>query len=337
VTVAGASPGNAGHPHPASAREAGWAVAYVPVLHEGYRRFLERHARGGRCLVVGRELYADERPLAKDIRALEPALVARALDAWGICDSVAVLDQAGAHTLAAEAARVGVCIAMPAEDVSYALAKRFFERCDVRFDTVFLRWDKTRTAQLLGVAPQRVASTGELGEELRASAPGRVASTGQLEDDLQASAPRPVADGGGVVEELRAAAELEAARSIDWWRRVGAAMRLAGGELLVAHNEHQPHRLSAYAVGDPRANFHKGVALELSTATHAEARLIAQAAREGLATQDGVLYVTDFPCPPCAKLIAAAGIARLYYREGYAVLDGQDVLEAAGVEIVRVD
>ncbi len=299
--MAGASPGDAGQAHPASAREAGWAVAYVPVLHEGYRRFLERHARGGRCLVVGRELYADERPLAKDIRALEPALVARALDAWGICDSVAVLDQAGAHTLAAEAARVGVCIAMPAEDVSYALAKRFFERCDVRFDTVFLRWDKTRTAQLLEVALQPVASTGELGED------------------------------------LRAAAELEAARSIDWWRRVGAAMRLAGGELLVAHNEHQPHRLSAYAVGDPRANFHKGVALELSTATHAEARLIAQAAREGLATQDGVLYVTDFPCPPCAKLIAAAGIARLYYREGYAVLDGQDVLEAAGVEIVRVD
>ena len=47
------------------------------------------------------------------------------------------------------------------------------------------------------------------------------------------------------------------------------------------------------------------------------------------------MYVTDFPCPPCAKLIAGAGIAKLCFREGYAVLDGQDVLEAAGVEIVR--
>ena len=47
------------------------------------------------------------------------------------------------------------------------------------------------------------------------------------------------------------------------------------------------------------------------------------------------MYVTDFPCPPCAKLIAAAGIARLYFREGYAVLDGSDVLEGAGIEVVQ--
>jgi dCMP deaminase len=49
------------------------------------------------------------------------------------------------------------------------------------------------------------------------------------------------------------------------------------------------------------------------------------------------MYVTDFPCPPCAKLIAVAGVERLYFREGYAVLDGQDVLAAAGVDLVRVD
>ena len=63
---------------------------------------------------------------------------------------------------------------------------------------------------------------------------------------------------------------------------------------------------------------------------------MANAAREGVATAGAVVYVTDFPCPPCAKLLAGAGIATLYYRDGYAVVDGQDVLEAAGVEIVRV-
>jgi dCMP deaminase len=89
-------------------------------------------------------------------------------------------------------------------------------------------------------------------------------------------------------------------------------------------------------VGDPRSNFNKGVHYEISTAAHAEARLIARAAREGIATEGAVLYVTDFPCPPCAKLIAAAGIAKLYSRRGYAVLDGNDVLEAAGVEIALV-
>jgi dCMP deaminase len=73
----------------------------------------------------------------------------------------------------------------------------------------------------------------------------------------------------------------------------------------------------------------------LSTAEHAEARLIAAAAREGVATDGAVMYVTDFPCPPCAKLIAGAGIRRLYFRSGYAVLDGEDVLREASVEVVQ--
>ena len=76
--------------------------------------------------------------------------------------------------------------------------------------------------------------------------------------------------------------------------------------------------------------------LELSLATHAEARLIADAARGGRATQGASMYVTDFPCPPCAKLIAGAGIATLYFRKGYAVLDGEDVLRAAGVDLVDI-
>jgi dCMP deaminase len=65
--------------------------------------------------------------------------------------------------------------------------------------------------------------------------------------------------------------------------------------------------------------------------------LIAEAAREGISTKGAVVYVTDFPCPPCAKLIAGAGISRLYFRTGYAVLDGEDVLAEAGVEVVRVE
>lgn len=282
------------------------AVAYIPVLHEGYRRFVESHARGGRLFVVGPELYAEYRPLAKDIRALPAELVAEAIAAWGICAEVAVLDIGGARELAGEHPR----LTMPAEDVSYGLAESFFERCEVRFDSVFLRWDKTRTARLLFPQPRRVVSPADVLAELGPAA----------EEALAA---------------LAGAAESAAAGSIDWWRRVGAAICFADGEVRAACNVHNPHPASAYAVGDPRSNFYKGVGWELSTASHAEARLIAQAAREGRATEGAVLYVTDFPCPACAKLIAAAGIVRVYFREGYAVLDGQDVLESAGIEIVQ--
>ena len=271
------------------------AVAYVPVLHDGYRRFLETHATGRRLFVVGRDLHADPRQLAKDIRALDPALVAAAIASWGICSEVAVLDEAGAERLGAEAPPV----VLPDEDVSHRIVERWLGRCDVRYDTVFLRWDKSRTARL-----------------------------------LEPRAPRELPR-DAVWAELGLTAETEAAASVDWWRRVGAALRLPGGEVLAAHNEHHPHPLSPYAAGDPRASFFRGVALELSTATHAEARLIAEAARDGRATRGAALYVTDFPCPPCAKLIAGAGIATLFFSEGYAVLDGEDVLAAAGVEVVR--
>jgi dCMP deaminase len=270
-------------------------VAYIPVLHEGYRRFLDAHATGRRLFLIGPELYADYRPLAKDIRCLPAELAAEAIAAWGVAAEVSVLDVAGAKRLAEEAP----AITLPAEDVSYQVVERFFSRCALRYDTVFLRWYKSRSAQLLRPVARQVT-----GDEAFA--------------------------------EIAGAAEEEATHSVDWWRQVGAAIRFADGTVAAATNEHEPHPLSPYAAGDPRANFFKGVNFELSTATHAEAQLIARAARDGVSTAGAVMYVTDFPCPPCAKLIAGAGVARLYFREGYAVLDGEDVLEAAGVEVVRV-
>jgi dCMP deaminase len=274
----------------------GAVVAYIPVLHEGYRRFLAAHGQGRRAFVVGPELHADDRPLAKDIRRLDASLVAAALESWGICSSVTVLDAQGAGRLAEE----GVPITLPAEDVSYRIVERFFGRCPVLYDSVFLRWDKSRSVSLL--VPRTV-------REVAAQ---------------------------DVIAELSGAAARAANASVDWWRQVGAAMRFASGETAMATNEHMPHPLSAYAAGDPRSNFSKGVHLEISTAVHAEARLIADAARKGMSTDGATLYVTDFPCPPCAKLVAGAGVSKLYYREGYALLDGNDVLERAGVEISRV-
>lgn len=282
-------------------------IAYIPVLHEGYRRFLDAHARGRQLFLIGPELYADYRPLAKDIRALDAELAAKAIAAWGICSEVSVLDEQAAARLAEESPH----ITLPDEDVSHQVVERFFPRCEVRYDTVFLRWDKSRSVRLL------VPGGGHAG----------AGTSPDASEPVQAEE---------AIADIVAAAQAQADTSVDWWRQVGAAIRFADGTIAAAANEHNPHRLSAYTVGDPRSNFFKGVGLELSTATHAEARLIAQAARDGVATAGSTMYVTDFPCPPCAKLIAAAGVAKLYFREGYAVLDGQDVLEAAGVEIVQV-
>jgi dCMP deaminase len=51
---------------------------------------------------------------------------------------------------------------------------------------------------------------------------------------------------------------------------------------------------------------------------HAEQNAIADAARRGSSVEGCVAYVTHFPCINCAKILAAAGIAEIRYREDYA-------------------
>ena len=64
--------------------------------------------------------------------------------------------------------------------------------------------------------------------------------------------------------------------------------------------------------------------------------MVAQAARAGRPLNGADLYVTTFPCPACARLIAESGLRRCYFTGPYSVLDGDKVLHAAGVELLWV-
>ncbi len=136
----------------------------------------------------------------------------------------------------------------------------------------------------------------------------------------------------GLVGRLRT----EAGRSSDWWRQVGAVAARDGAILFSAHNAHQPTEYSPYLDGDPRNEFSRGVRIDLSTALHAEAGVVARAAADGVSLRGADLYVTTFPCPGCARLVAAAGFARCWFLDPYAVLHGDDILRAAGVALIRV-
>jgi dCMP deaminase len=148
-------------------------------------------------------------------------------------------------------------------------------------------------------------------------------------------------DGKVTVDEvsLRFArlAMAESQRSSDWWRRVGAVAVRDGEVLDVAHNEHRPTEYSPYLNGDPRNDFSRGVRPDLSTALHAEAAIVARAARGGSSLAGADLYVSTFPCPACARLIAEAGFERCYFISPYAMLDGDAILRAAGIELIWID
>ncbi len=67
---------------------------------------------------------------------------------------------------------------------------------------------------------------------------------------------------------------------------------------------------------------------------HAEANAIVQAARNGVRIEGAEIYVTASPCWNCFKLLANAGIRRIYYGEFYRDERILDFARQLGIELV---
>ena len=67
---------------------------------------------------------------------------------------------------------------------------------------------------------------------------------------------------------------------------------------------------------------------------HAEANAIIQAARNGVNINGGEMYTTASPCWSCFKLIANAGIVRIFYAEFYRDERSLQVAPRIGVELI---
>lgn len=186
------------------------------------------------------------------------------------------------------------------DHISHLVHERYFPDAKVEFVSVFLQWDRSNVQSIQAVDYDCQISSAEFDRQ---------------------------------VMEL---ATQEAKKSSDWWRHVGAAVVQDGKVVQVMYNQVLPSEHTNYIQSDPRASLEAGQDPELCLAIHGEQDLIAWAAKTGTALAGSWLYVTCFPCTVCAKLIARSGIRRLFFREGWAKLDSQQVLKAAGVEIIHV-
>lgn len=252
---------------------------------------------GGTLYILGTEFINKFPPLVRHLPGVMPEESKSMIESLGIFSAVRVLTPAMLDDVRQ------LTIVMPDEDVSRAFAKSHFGAgAKVSFDGRWrLRWDWGATQAKRRLEGERVVSVNELDREL-----------------------------------MQAALE-SAKKSPDWWRQIGALLVKEGKVVLAACNQHVPSEQSAYCYGDPRSNFEPGQCIDFSIALHAENGIVAEAARRGIKTEGSDLYVTTFPCPPCAYACAYSGIRRLYYREGYALVAGAEVLQAKGVEIVRVE
>jgi dCMP deaminase len=273
-------------------------LAYIPVLHAGYKKFLEKNQGEAETLyILGEEIIAEFDHLKrKDIRALSPKLIQESLKNWGLKLKIKIANKKDLAELNNPKTQIIISNEIEMDEV----VKKYLGEAQIERDSIFLRYDKKKSLEKREVEPKETITLSKF------------------------------------LKKIMDEAEAESQKSSDWWRQVGAVIFNEKEVLLSGHNTHVPHEQMPYINGDPRGNFHKGEQIDLSTALHAEANLITKAAKKGLALNNAEMYVTTFPCPPCAKLIAYSGIKKIYFKEGYAMLDGESILKSCGVEILKI-
>lgn len=277
-------------------------LAYIPVLHAGYLEFLEKNTKNTDEFYLIDPKWAQTLDpqldyLRKEIRSLSPSQIKNILLSLYPKLKVNILNKKTLQELLKEK---DLKLIAPDEDISHVVIEKFFPKIKSQYSPIFLRWDKKRANDTTPVRTDEQISRHQFDQRI-------IKQTFKL-----------------------------AGLSSDWWRHVGAVLIKNEKVILQNHNFHTPSPQTQYINGDVRSLAKSGEKIEISTSQHAEAAILAEAAKLGIKTEGLDLYVTTFPCPYCARLIAQSGIKRLYFAEGYSVLDGQEELKREQVKIIRV-
>ena len=277
------------------------AVCHIPVIHRGYLEFVRKCESEdvSTLYIVDLQFLApfDEFDYLVRKNSLHALMAIEIAQALKQYTKIPVVILD--ETTIAELEKSSDAVIMPAEDISTFLADKYFIGREMAFVNVFLRWNREN----LGETKEPDVKTVDLPE---------------------------------FVTTVFHQVLTEATKSADWWRNVGAALVKDGEMIALAHNDHMPFEQLPNVFGDARALFKKGVNINYGTAAHAEVGVIAEAARKGISPEGAELFLTDFPCPYCARLIAKAGVKKIYFLKGYAVLEGDEFLKGEGVELVQV-
>ncbi len=273
-------------------------ILYMPVLHQGYIKLLEKY-RSANCLyLLGSELVSE---LAEhvEIRELDPAIALKVIAPLGMIPEIRILDSSELKVIRRRKEMFRIVVAN--EAITRKLVERYLPDVEVTFEPTSLRWEESNVLSLTDVSFDRI-------------------STDEIDRNY-----------------LKEAQEEASQKSSDWWRRVGVVLVTQTGLELKSYNQHVPTEYTPYINGDPRDSIEAGTKSDFSSALHSEKAVFAQALRAGISTEGADLYTTVFPCPDCAKLIAYSGIKQLFFKTGHASLDGAEILKVKGVKIIKVE
>ena len=258
-------------------------LLYLPVVHAGHEAFFARHPDTAEVLVLGTGFRAQFKSLAKDIRALPPDRAARFLQVMLPGTPVRVIEPGDLP-----AAVTAAVLVLPDEDITRNLAAehRLGEGRELVFDRTFLRWDREWSQ-----ARRPAEFDGELARRRPARPAGRPRpGTGRPQLGLVAAGGRHRLARRG---DPRRRVEPPLPDRVRPLRRRGPARRL------------QPRRPGRPVHRHPRGGVRRRPGRP-----------------RGRALDGADIYVTTFPCPACARLIAESGFRRCYFTGPYSVLDG---------------
>lgn len=133
--------------------------------------------------------------------------------------------------------------------------------------------------------------------------------------------------------------DLVASRSTCLRRKVGAVLVREKRILATGYNgapQGLAHCLEIGCLREKEA-VPSGQRHELCRGIHAEQNVIIQAARHGVSTIGSTLYCTTHPCIICTKMLINAGVAAIYYTEGYPDQLSADMLAEAAIPTTKVE
>src|SRR5260221_14219336 len=124
-------------------------IAYIPVLHAGYKKLFELNSEAKELYILGPEFISQFSHLTKDIRQLDPDSIKSAITAWNIFEKIEILDEKMLIKLAEERPN----IILPNEDVMKILVEKYLAKVPVTYSSIFFKWDKHNTVLETEVNP----------------------------------------------------------------------------------------------------------------------------------------------------------------------------------------
>ena len=120
--------------------------------------------------------------------------------------------------------------------------------------------------------------------------------------------------------------------------KVGCVAVTTSNKVIQSYNETLPgevHCQSGECVRE-KMGYIGGQRIEIVCSLHAEASVVAKAAKAGVSLKAAKVFVTTFPCYICSKLLVKTGIGRLYYMSKYGGNEGQVFFQAAKIPVEQI-